>query len=495
MCAIAVYVRIRARINFDTDSGIRLLSARLFSPHILRPHGSQPGYSHLRYSSAHRHNLGIVFAHHSVRNLRAPPCLTLNRDERFVGRPHRRRWRECVGVSKRIVLCFDGEWDRPPDPGVWPSAVTAATTPRRSGPERPSHRETNVYHLYRSILLRTEKGLQQQRWYDPGTGMTWFHRFRDGSFGYGLDRTILLSYAYLAATYEPGDELFLYGFSRGAYTARSLVGLLATVGLPSVTLLNQDLVKFTRETANLVAGKTTETPDLTDCLDQMILDSSGSVMDDAYRRYRSTQPDTESSRAAASRRRGFQGVSITFLGLWDTVGPLGIPTNALKWLNEPRYNFHDTELSPIVRRAYHALAIDEHRADHNATLWTSPARTDQLIEQRWFAGAHGDLGGTYPERGLADIPLAWMLQISRMNGLAIDRHALQGKIDALSPVHDSFGESFVGLRKWIHSRFYRPVMQTGTNTEVLDGSVHTRLLQTHSYRPKNEGLSNLLTFR
>ena len=71
---------------------------------------------------------------------------------------------------------------------------------------------------------------------------------------------------------------------------------------------------------------------------------------------------------------------------------MGIPTNALKWLNESRYNFHDTELSPIVQQAYHALAIDEHPADHNATLWTSPAVSGQIIEQRWFAGAHGDLG-------------------------------------------------------------------------------------------------------
>ena len=286
-------------------------------------------------------------------------------------------------MSKRIVLCFDGEWHRPPDPGVWPSTVSAADPPLQSGPVRHPHQETNVYHLYRSILPRTKTGLVQQAWYDSGTDMAWFHRFQDGSFGYGLDRTILLSYAYLAATYEPGDELFLYGFSRGAYTARSLAGLLATVGLPSVTLLNQDLVRFTRETANGAAGNTAGTPDLTDCLSQLILNPSSSVIGATYRHYRSAHPDTASS-SAASRRRGFQGVSVALLGLWDTVGPLGIPTNALKWLNEPRYNFHDTELSPIVQRAYHALAIDEHRADYNATLWTSPARAGQLIEQRWF---------------------------------------------------------------------------------------------------------------
>lgn len=204
------------------------------------------------------------------------------------------------------------------------------------------------------------------------------------------------------------------------------MGLLATVGLPSDTLLDKDLVRFTRETANRAADNTAGTPDLTDCLSQLILKPSSSVIGNAYRRYRSAQPDNDSSSAGASRRRGFQGVSVTLLGLWDTVGPLGIPTSALKWLNEPRYNFHDTELPPVVRRAYHALAIDEHRADYNATLWTSTARTGQFIKQRWFAGAHGDLGGTYPERGLANVPLAWMLHISTMNGLAIDKHTVQG---------------------------------------------------------------------
>ena len=397
-------------------------------------------------------------------------------------------------MSKRIILCFDGEWHRPPDTGRWASAPTIAGQPFWSCNGDHSDRKTNVRQLYRSILPQTDKGLLQQKRYDSGTDMAWFHRFRDGPFGYGLDRTILLSYAYLAATYEPGDELFVYGFSRGAYTARCLVGLLATAGLPSSTLLDQDLVRFTREATTTPPVETGGAPDLTDCLLQMVLKPVRHVLDEGYRYYRSTHTYTIDSNASASKRRGFQHVIVTLLGLWDTVGPLGIPTNALKWLNESRYNFHDTELSPIVQRAYHALAIDEHRVDHNATLWTSPAVSGQIIEQRWFAGAHGDLGGIYPDRDLANISLEWILRSSIENGLAIAPRSMPANGNALSPLHDSFSESFVGLRKWIHSRFYRPVMQTGTSTEVLDGSVHTRLLERPSYRPKNEGLSSLLTF-
>ena len=400
---------------------------------------------------------------------------------------------ESVGVSKRVILCFDGEWDPPPDSGVWGSPARTLTQHSASGSVSPP--ATNVLRLYQSILPKTVDGRVQQKWYDPGTEMPWYHRFRDGSFGYGLDRTILQAYAYLAATYEPADELFIYGFSRGAYTARSLLGLLTSAGLPLPTLLHGDHLRLVREAAATLSLASDAPDQLREGLTRMVLDPANHLIGEAYQTYRTLQSDPQTSKLAIGRRRGTQDIAVTLLGLWDTVGPLGIPTNALRWLNEHRYNFRDTELSPIVQQAYHALAIDEHRADHNATLWTAPAKAGQTIEQRWFAGAHGDLGGTYPDRELADVSLSWILRHSMRKGLALDPSGLPEKPNALSPMHDSFSECFVGFRKWIHSRFYRPVMQTGTTTEVLDESVHTRLLHTPSYRPKNEGLTSLLTFR
>lgn len=391
-------------------------------------------------------------------------------------------------MSKRIILCFDGEWHRPPDPGQQPAASKSSHHSSSCTLGCPRQQETNVYQLYRSILPRTDSGLVQQKWYDSGIDQPWFHRFREGSFGYGLDRSILLGYACLTATYQPGDEIFLYGFSRGAYTARSLVGLLAAAGLPSLPLLDQDFLTCIRAAAAIGEKEVSGMPALAERLNQLIQGSSSYVLEEAYQRYRSGPSDV--TRTFASQRRGFRSVSVTLLGIWDTVGPLGIPTHALKWLNEPRYNFHDTELSPIVRQAYHALAIDEHRADHNASLWTSPNKAGQTIEQRWFAGSHGDLGGMYAERDLADISLAWIQRASVGNGLAVDAQVAQEEANPLGPIHDSFSESFAGLRKWVHSRFYRPVMQTGTHTEVIDGSVHTRLSETPTYRPKNEGLGS-----
>lgn len=398
-------------------------------------------------------------------------------------------------MSKRVILCFDGEWDCPPDPGVWSFSSLHSPERPRSGAQLGSLPSTNVFRLYQSILPRSCDGRIQQKWYEPGTTIPWFHRFRDGSFGYGLDRTILQSYAYLAATYDPGDELYLYGFSRGAYIARTLIGLLTLAGLPSPMLLKGDHLRLVRKAARLPSASRDAATYLRECLTTMVADPDNHVFDEAYRVYRTLQLASQTSGWTPGRRRVGAEITVTLLGLWDTVGPLGIPTNALRWLNEHRYNFRNTELSPIVQQACHALAIDEHRADHNVTLWTSPPKAAQIIEQRWFAGAHGDLGGTYPDRELADVSLAWMRRQSMAKGLALASDGLLEAPNMLGPIHDSFSECFGGFRKWIHPRFYRPVMQTGTGTEVLDESVHTRLLHAPVYRPRNEGLNNLLTFR
>jgi uncharacterized protein (DUF2235 family) len=130
--------------------------------------------------------------------------------------------------------------------------VTISAKESPSVAQRVSSQTTNVLQFYRSVLPNIHNGRVQQKWYDSGSEVLWFHRFRDGSFGYGVDQTILKGYAYLAATYEPGDDLFIYGFSRGTYSARSLVGLLTTAGLPSTSLLNIKQLKHIREaTINL----------------------------------------------------------------------------------------------------------------------------------------------------------------------------------------------------------------------------------------------------
>jgi len=177
-----------------------------------------------------------------------------------------------------------------------------------------SPQDTTVLRLYHSILPRTQDGRAQQKWYDSGADIPWFYRFRDGSFGYGVDQIILHAYAYLAATYEPGDELFVYGFSRGAYTARSLVGLLTTAGLIPAGLLHTDLVERVREVVSHPSPSTTTSTALRQCLHEMILDPSNQALDDAYRLYRKGHGDILAGMPTSARRRGTLEVPITLLG-------------------------------------------------------------------------------------------------------------------------------------------------------------------------------------
>jgi uncharacterized protein (DUF2235 family) len=158
--------------------------------------------------------------------------------------------------------------------------------------------------------------------------------------------------------------------------------------------------------------------------------------------------------------------------VWDTVGALGIPGH-IGGLFQRFFNFQDTELGVHVKNAFHALAIDEHRKLYEPTLWRKAAGApqDQKIEQVWFAGAHADVGGGYPEHGLADVTLAWM--VGRVSGLLdIDLDYVRSRQDqrrawALDQVHDSAA----GILGWL-GREHRPVGTT--DTETVHASVQTR---------------------
>ncbi|MFB9886823.1 DUF2235 domain-containing protein [Balneatrix alpica] len=303
-------------------------------------------------------------------------------------------------AQQRLILCFDGTWNDPQD-------------------------QTNVYRLSRS-LHDYDGPIEQRFFYDPGVGTNRFDKLQGGVFGTGLGKNLLQGYEWLARRYSEGDEIYLFGFSRGAYTARSLVGMLRKCGLLHIT-----------------------TPGL---------------LKAAQALYRDKQARPNGERCQAFRRTYSREVRVHFIGVWDTVGMLGVPGT---FLNEKGvYAWHDTELSSIVDRAYQALALDEHRAAYAAALWTHPdgiKKASQLeVEQRWFIGAHANVGGGYGEDPLALIPFAWMQQKARQAGLKLD--LLRPAADAyLSTTNDSYAEFLKGIyRAWRklrqpvdEGRFYR----------------------------------------
>jgi uncharacterized protein (DUF2235 family) len=337
-------------------------------------------------------------------------------------------------MSKRLIICFDGTWN----------------TPDETRPE-DTQIETNVRRFYEALLPHAADGRPQLAWYDAGVGTKWYERIQGGAFGYGLSENIRQGYAFLSTYYQEGDEIYLFGFSRGAYTARSLVGLIRNCGV--------------------------------------LRSADDALISRAYELYRQRDEGADTVEARAFRGAHARAVRIKFLGVWDTVGALGIPVKAFRFLNDTRYGFHDVELSSIVEHAYHAVALDEHRKAYDVALWNPKAAPHQVMEQRWFIGSHCDVGGGYRDRCLSDITLCWMQQKAAACDLAIDPRRVPQVTDdhCLGPFTDSYSAFLGGAFKAVQGRYYRPVCQTVYGNEAVDESAHRRFSQDAHYRPKNTG--------
>jgi uncharacterized protein (DUF2235 family) len=335
---------------------------------------------------------------------------------------------------KRLVLSFDGTWNTPDSDG-----------------DEGGNTDTNVRRLHQAVLHRGARGTVQETWYDEGVGTDWYNRLSGGIAGVGLSRNIRQGYKVLAERYEDGDQIFLFGFSRGAYTARSLAGLIRNCGV--LKEANDDLVH------------------------------------EAYQIYRTRDDGAESEQARAFRREAAHpgNVGIECLGVWDTVGALGVPVQSFRFFNRHFYEFHDTKLSSIVKNAFQALALDEHRQEYEATLWDPSERPDQRIEQTWFPGAHSNIGGGYPNDVLADVTLAWMMDRAGKCGLALDPGArpVLGEQHWTLDVRDSFGEFLRGTYRFFHARYYRPVGSARFGCEWLDSAAIERFRRLE-YRPRNQ---------
>jgi uncharacterized protein (DUF2235 family) len=347
-------------------------------------------------------------------------------------------------AARRLVLLFDGTWNKPES-------------------------NTNVERLRRLIAARDNGGVEQLVNYIPGVGVaSGLPHLLGGAFGYGLSGNVLDGYQWLCETWQPGDDLYLFGFSRGAYTARSLGGLIRKCGL------------LKRAADGSVAK---------------------SDISSAYDFYRDVTIKPDDPAAVTFRMQHSIEIAIYFIGVWDTVGSLGIPDTA-SWFPFARssYQFHDTELSKIVKYAYHALALDEHRADFAPTVWTrnpdtvKPGETmtskklEQIeIEQRWFIGSHSDVGGGNDRDGagrkpdpLPDLPLAWLQRKAIDTGLACSDILLPSADADTGVPRNSYAEFMDGIYKNFKPPFDRS-FGTGVN-ETVDDSVWQRWRADATYR-------------
>lgn len=323
-----------------------------------------------------------------------------------------------------IVICADGTWNRPEED---------------IAKDFPS----NVLKLARAIKP-LQNGLKQHVFYDWGLG-SYHNSISAGVTGRGIHKNVLDGYRYIVQNYDPKDKIYLFGFSRGAYTVRALSGLINNCGI------------LKRTDANLIsqAWKIYKSP------------------------HKKNHPKGEEAQLFR-KQHCHSSRNIEFIGVWDTVGALGIPFS-LMGLLASHDEFYDTKMGFNIAIARQALAIDEQRQDFEPTIWLP--RTGVDLKQVWFAGVHSDVGGSYPpdkQTGLnvADIPLAWLLDEAANAGLQIEPHIRDSLTNgAKGKLHKSRNHVFR-----LKSPLHRALIVAGKPTRIHP-SVKARYLADKGYRP------------
>lgn len=296
---------------------------------------------------------------------------------------------------------------------------------------------SNVLKLYRVLRKTGKTHPQQVVFYDPGVGTLarpdpWT-KFKQGALtvlglatGYGLDENVLRAYSFLISQYEDGDQIFLFGFSRGAYTVRVLAGLIHKVGLLSPQQINLADAAITayKQASEITLRHGYVTGGIGECGD----------IDEAPQ----TQPINRDDRASQfARIVSTRWPTIKFVGVWDTVASVIVPRpDRLYAFSLQKLAF--TQANPSVRIFRQAIAIDERRRMFRLEPWIEPQifthnrfsttnnAEQQDVRQVWFAGAHGDIGGGYPEAesGLSKFPLLWIIDEAVKAGLAVNQQAV-----------------------------------------------------------------------
>jgi len=321
---------------------------------------------------------------------------------------------------KRIIICADGTWNK--EEGMTHLPIS------------------NVLKIARSIEPIGADGVPQIVYYDEGVGTGWsVDRVIGGATGFGISKNIQEAYRFIVNNYTQGDELCCVGFSRGAYTVRSVGGLIALFNQPQRS-------------------------------DMTLLDT----MYDYYR----TAPVKRANHPMHQQMQHVMATSkpvrVKVMAVFDTVGSLGFPTPILNKISRKYWvGFHDTTLRN-TDYAYQALAIDERRGPFSPSVW-SDASDAKEVKQVWFSGVHSNVGGGYEDTGLSDIALEWMIAMLKKSGLAFDDAYLQNYIlkpDINGTLYHSKGWGYRLLNYLNVPDYFRPLAQTHQGSTGVNERIH-----------------------
>ena len=357
-------------------------------------------------------------------------------------------------MPKNIIICSDG-----------------------TGNTAIKGRGTNVFKIFESVDLNSHRfhpeRSPQVAIYDDGVGTESFKLLRilGGAAGYGLSRNVRQLYKELCRIYDPGDRIFLFGFSRGAFTVRSLSGFIGTCGIIDISRLGSSAT-----------------------LDALV--------EDAYERYRECyrtwlmrmligKPDPRHTQEFRERHC-YGGEKIHFIGVWDTVDAVGLPLHVSDLVNRFIYQFKfpDLVMSSCVERAVHALAIDDERQSFHPLIWDerAPLRPGQSLEQVWFAGVHSNVGGGYPKQGMSLVALDWIMHKAEAAGLRfidVEREYYR--------VHENVDDKLYDPRSGL-GKFYRWLPRNVAQLCECSGmrpKVHLSVLERIAHGTENYSPGNL----
>jgi uncharacterized protein (DUF2235 family) len=362
--------------------------------------------------------------------------------------------------KKRLALYLDGTWNQVSD-------------------------NTNVWRFRALFSPSSADGCEQRAYYSTGLGTKFGEKISGGLFGAGIDTAITSAYEWLIDNYAPGDEIFIFGFSRGAYTARSLSGFISKCGLLQSGAplgVNQLFTRYRQ------AGLRT------------------------IRELMAAQADGQTADFSFEEKWMLEyalAVPVKFIGVFDTVGELGVPFPWWRELFGSAYQFLNTGLRQNNEFAFHAMAIDEHRKAFAPTLWSNQGATNaahrpiERTEQRWFIGAHANVGGGYFNDALPQLPFKWLERKAASLGLSFRGDFDVDPAASTAAVADSYTTFMYGFYRLytLNRPYYRPIgvlpKSEGDGVininETIDASVFERWRSDRSYRPP--GLQNWATAR
>ena len=332
-------------------------------------------------------------------------------------------------AAKNIVICSDG-------------------TGNRGG----KGNGTNVWRLYNAVNLRSS-AREQITHYDDGVGTddNKYLRAFGGAVGWGFSNNVKRAYRFLTNTWNDGDHIYMFGFSRGAYTVRALAAFVAKCGV-----------------IEGIRGKT-----LGDAIDKLVNDYHEKRIDENYDAMPITGP-----------------IDIQFVGVWDTVSAIGLPFDILlkQLIVNSRlfpFKFKDHSLSEHVKRGWHALALDDERRTFHPVMW----KARPGIEQVWFSGVHSNVGGGYPKQEVEHVALEWMISGCKWNGtqgIEFDE-GFETEVSQNANVHGKLYDSRSGVAAYYR---YAPrnvgllCRQSKIDKAKIHASVFDRIeLETHGYNP------------